>query len=180
MTAGSASPVLIVREVRPSDFNDLVECYYSYYDEYDENPTLGLPRPASKPSINVELDWFSNLCRRVSEGNAVATVAEFDSHAVGLCEVTRVLGSPEVSHRGDLGIAIRKEYRGRGIGTALLERTIQECKGRFEAIELMVFSNNDKAKRLYEKFGFKPIGVRPRAIKRGEGYLDEDLMILFL
>jgi ribosomal protein S18 acetylase RimI-like enzyme len=174
--------MIIIREVQPSDFKDLFECYSSYYNEFKENPTLGLPSFATEPSISQDLDWFSGLCRKVAEGNAVAIVAEIDSHAVGLCEVDRVLPSPEVSHRGVLGIAIRREQRGRGAGTAMLERTIQECRkgGKFEIIELSVFSNNDTAKRLYRKFNFKTIGVRPRAIKRDGNYLDEDIMILIL
>ncbi len=47
-------------------------------------------------------------------------------------------------------MAIRKEDRGRGLGTAILEQTLQKCRGKFEIIELSVFSNNDDAKRLYE------------------------------
>jgi ribosomal protein S18 acetylase RimI-like enzyme len=173
--------MIVVREVQPSDFKDLFECYSSYHDEFKENPALGLPSFATEPSMSQDLDWFSGLCRKAAEGNAVAMVAEVDSHVVGLCEVGRVLPSPEASHRGVLGIAIRKEHRGRGVGTAMLERTIQECKKRkFEVIELSVFSNNYTAKRLYEKFNFKTIGVRPRAIKRDGSYLDEDIMILVL
>jgi ribosomal protein S18 acetylase RimI-like enzyme len=97
-----------------------------------------------------------------------------------MCEVSRALPSPEVAHRGNLGLAIRKEHREKGVGTALLKFTLDKCKGKFEIVELSVFSSNDAAKRLYSKFGFKAIGVRPRSIKRGDGYIDEDIMILTL
>ena len=172
--------MIVIRELQPSDFKDLFECYSSYYNELKENPTLGLPSFPTEPSMNQDLDWFSNLCRKVALGNTVAIVVEVDSHVVGLCEVGRVLASPEVSHRGILGMAIRREHRGKGLGSAMLKLTLEKCKGKFEVIELSVFSNNDAAKRLYEKFHFKPIGVRPRAIKRGDSYFDEDIMILVL
>jgi RimJ/RimL family protein N-acetyltransferase len=172
--------MLIVREVQPTYLEDLFECYNSYYEELKENAALGLPASAGKPTMSGELEWFSSLSKKIAEGNTIAIVAEVGSHVVGMCEVSRALPSPEVAHRGNLGLAIRKEHREKGVGTALLKFTLDKCKGKFEIVELSVFSSNDAAKRLYSKFGFKAIGVRPRSIKRGDGYIDEDIMILTL
>jgi len=158
----------------------VTECYYSYYDEIKENPTLGLTLFADRPSLSSELDWFAQNYKKMADGDGVFMVAEVDSHVVGVCEVERVTYNPEVSHRGELGLAIRKEYRGKGVGTALLGQTLERCKGKFEIIQLSVFSINQMAKSLYEKFHFKSIGVRPRSIKRGDRYFDEDIMILVL
>ena len=141
---------------------------------------MGVGLLSSKPSVSHELEWFAQVYRKISDGDAILLVAEADSHVVGSCQVTRVGPGSLHSHRGDLSIAIRRDYRGKGIGTALLEQTIQRCRGKFEALELTVFSNNLTAKKLYEKFGFEPIGVRPRAVKRGDAYFDEELMTLAL
>jgi RimJ/RimL family protein N-acetyltransferase len=116
----------------------------------------------------------------VAEGNTVVVVAEVDSQVVGHCEVDRVLHSPEMSHQGILGMAIRKEHRGNGVGTAMLGLALQKCKGKFETIELSVFSTNDRAKKLYERFHFESIGVKPRAIKRNGAYIGEEIMVLTL
>ena len=78
---------MIVREVLLSDFQDLVNNYYSSFDEVKTNPELGLGLFHSKPSMADELDWFSGLYKGVINGNNVAMVAELDSKVVGFCEV---------------------------------------------------------------------------------------------
>ena len=55
-------------------------------------------------------------------------------------------------------MAILKNYRGNGIGTELIKRIIFEYrKLNVEKISLSVSTQN-KAKKLYEKSGFKKVG----------------------
>lgn len=172
---------LIVRDLKRSDFGDIVEYYYRFYDEVKEKPSLGIALYHKKPSLSEERKWFAELCKSVGAGSDVVTVAEVDSHVVGLCEV-RCIGRPqsEVSHRGDLGIMVSREHRGKGVGTALLRETLRKCAGSFEVIELSVFETNEVAVSLYEKFGFRAYGRRPKSVKRGQRYFDEILMRLEL
>lgn len=170
------------RDARASDFDALTANFYSYFDEFRENPGLGLVLYNQKPTVAQELEWFSNLFGNIERGDAVATVAEEVSDSrpvvvVGMCEVRRLRPGTDMSHRGVLGISVRKEYRGKGVGTRLLEETLRKCKGKFEIIELSVFSIN-RARRLYERFGFKVYGHLPLAVKRGDQYFEEDLMYL--
>ena len=58
-----------------------------------------------------------------------------------------------------LGNALLPEHRGRGVGTALLERLLSEAGRQFRAVSLSVSSNNP-AVRLYERFGFVTVDVR--------------------
>jgi ribosomal protein S18 acetylase RimI-like enzyme len=169
-----------IRKIEWKDFHDLIDAYYSYYDEVVTNPTIGLTLYSSKPTLASETEWFSNLYRRVLEGDSVVYVAEEDGRAVGLCQVDRRGPQEEQRHRGGFGIAIRKEYRDRGIGTALISKVLEDCKGKFEIVELTVFSNNARAKHLYSKHGFKITGHNPKAVKRGSKYYDEDYMALEL
>jgi [ribosomal protein S18]-alanine N-acetyltransferase len=58
-----------------------------------------------------------------------------------------------------LGIAMLPEYRGKGIGTILLEGIFKEAKALgYQHISLSVDPNNP-ALRLYERFGFEKVGV---------------------
>jgi ribosomal protein S18 acetylase RimI-like enzyme len=59
----------------------------------------------------------------------------------------------------ELGIALLPEYRGQGIGTALLERLLEAAKNLYPAISLSVSPNNP-AIRLYERLGFVTVDVR--------------------
>lgn len=128
------------------------------------------------------MSWFSNLYRRGLTGDAITSIAELDHRAVGNCTVGRIAAraDAENGHVGDLGILVRREYRGRGVGRALLRDALARCHSVFEIVRLSVFANNVRAKKLYTEFGFREIGRLPRAIRRGDGYIDEDLMVLNL
>jgi len=169
---------LVTRDLRPSDFTDLVDNYYRFYDEVKENPAFGIVLYHKKPSLSDELNWFSGLYKKVIDGDAIAIVAEVDSHVVGFCEVSRYQPGSDVSHRAGLGLHVNKDQRGKGVGTALIRETLQRCRGRYEVVELTVLTANTAAKRLYGKFGFKTYGARPRSLKRGDKYFDEELMRL--
>lgn len=55
-------------------------------------------------------------------------------------------------------IAVNKQFRGKGIGSTLLRRAINFAKTRkYKRIILNVVNTNPKAKKLYLRFGFKPI-----------------------
>lgn len=59
-------------------------------------------------------------------------------------------------------VAVRQEFRRRGIGAALLQRVLQEARGRkAKAVFLEVRSGNGPAQALYVKNGFRPIATRP-------------------
>jgi ribosomal protein S18 acetylase RimI-like enzyme len=62
----------------------------------------------------------------------------------------------------------------------MMVRCLQEAKRRFEIVRLSVFADNTRAKGLYRRMGFQPYGLLPRAIRRGERYIDEEFMYLDL
>jgi [ribosomal protein S18]-alanine N-acetyltransferase len=58
-------------------------------------------------------------------------------------------------------VAVREEFRRRGIGAALLQRVLQEARGRkANAVFLEVRSGNRAAQALYVKNGFRAIATR--------------------
>jgi GNAT superfamily N-acetyltransferase len=61
------------------------------------------------------------------------------------------------SRTPELSMAVRPEWRGRGVGTLLLERLLREADQRHAAVSLSV-SDENPAIRLYERFGFVAIG----------------------
>jgi len=171
---------LVIRELIRSDFESLVDTYDSLFPEVEKDPSFGLTLSNEMTSISEEQEWFSKTLKDMETGNRVAMVTEVDSRAVGLCEVVRVKPRSPLDHRGDFGIFVRREFRGKGIGGELARRTLQKCKGRFEIVELTGLTSNEIARKLYRNLGFEPIGVRPRAVKRAGRYFDEELMQLIL
>lgn len=65
----------------------------------------------------------------------------------------------------ELGMALKAEYRGRGIGAELLSALIHELKAQgLRGVSLSVDPANVAAVRLYERFGFKEVGVAGTSI----------------
>ncbi|MFB4313537.1 ribosomal protein S18-alanine N-acetyltransferase [Actinomadura sp. 21ATH] len=60
-------------------------------------------------------------------------------------------------------IAVRPDRQGAGIGAALLTELLDEAARRdSEAVFLEVRADNDRARLLYERFGFRRVGLRKR------------------
>ncbi len=89
----------------------------------------------------------------------------------------------KLRHKGILStMYVSKQFRGLGIARQLLEAIIQRVKENpgIEQINLVVLSGNERAKQLYQKFGFKKYGTERRSIKWNGNYYDEDQMVLHL
>lgn len=89
--------------------------------------------------------------------------------------------SGRMSHRAELGISVRKDHWGHGVGTMLMERLIAFAEhAGFEILCLDVRSDNDRAIHLYKKFGFERIATYPGFMKIKGNLVDYDLMSLSL
>ena len=59
-------------------------------------------------------------------------------------------------------VAVRPQYRGQGLGTAILRRVFAEARSLgARRATLEVRASNEGARRLYERLGFHVAGVRP-------------------
>lgn len=82
------------------------------------------------------------------------------------------------THVGVLGMGLLPEYRHKGIGSLLLQKTIEHAKERnnIEKVELEVFESNTNAIKFYEKFGFQHEGKRIKSRKLDGKYDNVVLM----
>ncbi|MDF2543425.1 MAG: acetyltransferase [Herbinix sp.] len=64
-------------------------------------------------------------------------------------------------------IAVNEKYRSKGIGSYLLEYFEKEVIKNQTKIFLVVADFNPRAKQLYEKVGYKEVGVLPSLYKSG-------------
>jgi len=89
----------------------------------------------------------------------------------------------KVLHIGHvIGMMVRSDERGRGVGRLLVDACIAEARRGvgIEMLTLTVTATNAGAVRLYERTGFVRYGSLPNAIKVGDGYHAKDLMVLTL
>lgn len=91
-------------------------------------------------------------------------VATSEGQVVGWCDICR---EPDfASHVGVLGMGVLKAYRGRGIGTDLIQAALRLAQAqRFKRVELEVYASNTTAIALYEKLGFEREGLRRKAVR---------------
>lgn len=57
-------------------------------------------------------------------------------------------------------IAVHPDHRGRGIGTALLQRFIESAAARGRTNLFLEMRDGNPAEALYRRFGFEPVGRR--------------------
>jgi ribosomal protein S18 acetylase RimI-like enzyme len=88
----------------------------------------------------------------------------------------------KVRHIGHvIGMMVRPEARGQGLGALLLEACIAEARhARLEMLTLTVTAENASAIRLYERHRFVAYGTLRHALKIGERYHDKLHMSLTL
>ncbi len=70
-----------------------------------------------------------------------------------------------LKHKADIGISVLKAYWNIGVGSQMMDCLITLCKeNNFRKVDLLVYENNEKAIKLYEKFGFIKEGLLSRDV----------------
>lgn len=110
--------------------------------------------------------------------NDLMLVCEVDGRIAGNCHLV-FHGMKKIAHRGDVAIALYKEFWGLGIGTTMFQQMIAAAKERgIMQLELEYIDGNDRGKALYEKMGFRRVGAHPNAIRQQDGTLCDLIMMV--
>ena len=128
-------------------------------------------------------EFTLNIVRSVLENiekceKGFLVTAFVDGEVVGDLGVTLIRPHLKYLHRAYLGMSIREKYCSMGLGSFMMQIALDQARANgFEQVELGVFSDNERARGLYKKFGFKEYGMNPRAFKLQDGtYRDEIIM----
>lgn len=117
-------------------------------------------------SVEQEEGWVNRLR---SSPDTLPIACYVDGAVAGNCEIG-FRGGMKTSHRATVAIAILKEYWNLGIGSAMFEELIAAAKKRgTEIMELAFIEGNERARHLYEKFGFRIVSEKPNAFKLKDG-----------
>ena len=69
------------------------------------------------------------------------------------------------AHIANAGYFVVAEVRGRGIGTLLVQHSIEEARRLgFDALQFNLVFESNPARRLYERLGFRAVGRIPEAV----------------
>jgi RimJ/RimL family protein N-acetyltransferase len=142
-----------VRSGRVEDARALAELFAAVAEERD-----GI---GSEPPVDVE-------------ARAAQYAASIERTLVALA-ADRIIGELDYARRlgvGELGMMVAREWRGRGVGSALLAAAIEHARVEgVHKLSLEVFPHNEAAIALYRKFGFVEEGRRVRHYRRVSGEL---------
>jgi putative acetyltransferase len=130
--------------------------------------TLGVP-------YSSEQAWREELARERDDRFAI--VACVQDEVVGHLALS-VYMNPRTRHSGHFGIAVRDDWQGRGVGTALMEACLDLADNwlNLTRLDLRVYTDNAPAIALYTKFGFEIEGTHRRFAYRNGGYVDAHVM----
>ena len=164
---------LIIRKAQPGDAAGIVEFFDRIGGESD-NLSFGAEGLGITPeSEAVFIDRIS------SDVHSAFFIAVRNGKVIG--DVT-LNGLPRrMSHRAELSIVVAKSEWGKGVGSLLMEKAISyAAENGIKLINLEVRSDNERAIRLYEKYGFLKTGVSPACFMIDGKYYDADIMVLDL
>ena len=121
---------------------------------------------------------FLSFVQRNIQEDEPQFLALVEGKVVGWCDIVRI-ERPIHAHCGVLGIGALKEYRGQGIGKALMHKTLEKAwPSGFTRVELTVREANTQALEMYKKFGFCIEGIKRKGVRMDEVY--EDLICMGL
>jgi RimJ/RimL family protein N-acetyltransferase len=130
-------------------------------------------------TLKEEVGWLNGRLGDMKKRSTVMITAEVDGMIIGNCDAVRRMWKER--HRVDIGIALAKPARGKGIGKALMTACIELAQERMPGIErfdLNVLDYNERAQALYKSLGFVEICRIPDVMKEGAEYIGEYRMAL--
>jgi putative acetyltransferase len=153
---------IVIRHAEPDDYEALHRIFSA--SEVIRG-TLQLPFPSAER-------WRKRLAEP-TEG-LYSLVASVDNEVVGSLGLRTFPDRPRRRHVGQIGMAVRDDWHGKGVGTALMEAAIELADNwlNLTRLELTVFVDNAPAIALYEKLGFTTEGTLADYVFRDGEYVD--------
>ncbi|MGN1021604.1 MAG: GNAT family N-acetyltransferase [Aristaeellaceae bacterium] len=135
-----------------------------------------LTYPEDRQGMTVEQEE-AFIRRMVDSDSVLFLICEVEGDLAGCCQVD-FNTMRKVRHRASVGIGLWQRYWGLGIGTAMLGELIAEARRRgVMLLELEFIEGNSRARALYEKLGFRVVGMHPDAVRLRDGSLRSEYLM---
>ena len=165
-----------IRTAQPGDADKMLAYVRAVVEETD---FFVIEPDELPPSVEEERTWIQG---HLDHPGKLLLLAEAAGCIVGN---VRIESGPyrRIAHKGNLSMAVVREWRSRGVGTALLRAALDGAKSSPLVVHccLAFFAHNSAAIRVYEKLGFTEEGRRIKEVKRGpDDYVDMVTMCKFV
>jgi len=143
---------LDIRAAEPADRAELLALYVRVVED-------GGAFPISPPAADEDFE------RAWMRGKTAVLVAHTGERLAGSYYLTPNYPG-RAAHIANAGYMVQPDLRGRGIGRALVEHSIEEAaRHGFDALMFNLVFESNPARYLYEGFGFKAVGRVPEAVE---------------
>ena len=153
---------LTIRRVEPSDYEALAKIFTYPRVVWG---TLQLPYPS--------VDAWRKKLAEPPEG-FYSLVACIDDEVVGQIGIHTHPNHPRRRHVGEIGMMVRDDWQGKGVGTALMQAAVDLADKwlNLRRLALEVYVDNEPALKLYKKFGFEIEGRQTDDSFRDGAYVE--------
>jgi len=155
-----------IRRLSKSDASVLQECRLAGLSESPEAFLASYADIEATPLSEVETDL---------EDPDILYLGAFDNASlVGMIRFVRP-DRRSRRHTAEVrSVYVRASHRGKGLARRLLSQLIEESRQvGLQSLILSVLASNEPARHLYESLGFSVYGREPKAIKKGNEYIDQ-------
>jgi L-phenylalanine/L-methionine N-acetyltransferase len=152
-----------IRRTEPDDYEAIRQVYGASRATWG---TLQIPFPSAE-------QWRKRLADPPPGLFSLVACVENDE-IVGEASLRTFPNAPRRRHVGGIGMAVRDDWQGKGVGTALMQAIVDLADNwlNLTRLELEVYTDNAPAIRLYEKFDFQIEGTRVDFAFREGQYVD--------
>ena len=156
-------------EIRRAEPNDHVAITRIFSAPEVIRATLQLPFPSA--------EYWRRRLADPADGE-YRLVASVRGEVVGVLGLHMSPNVPRRAHAASIGMAVRDDWQGRGVGNALMQAAVDLADNWLNLIrlELTVFVDNDAAIQLYQKHGFITEGTLAGFVFREGEYVDVYVM----
>ena len=154
--------ISMIRNVRIEDAKEIVDIYNYYI--LNTNVTFEID--------NLELEEMERRIVESTKSNPWI-VYEEDNKIVGYAYVGEWKARVAFRFAKEISIYLDTNAKGRGIGTKLMEKLLEECKNcDIHTLISIITMPNDTSMALHKRFGFEKAGYFKEVGFKGEKWLD--------
>lgn len=162
------------REPRVSDVKSALEMINSLVEE------KAYITVQKKLTLKEERAYFKNIFKDAKKKMRVDLILDINGEVCGSAAIW-LYDDGVRKHIGELGISLKKEARGKGLGEKLFKKIVEKAvkELKIKIVTLHVFSDNKIAINLYKKMGFKKFGTIINGINYYGKLVNNDMMIKY-
>lgn len=150
---------------------DLLKPYTDFINRLSKEDTF-LYLSGEIYTYAAQKNWLENALQEIKFNKHYFVWAYIDGKIVGNCDLRR--GGNRETHVGTVGLFIDSDFRGLGLGKLMVDSIIKKSKSlKYQILRVEVFSDNEVALNLYQKFGFAKCGQLLNGLYRKNKYSDK-------